>query len=62
MSAVDGMSLRGAERLARKIEAYWSSRGHTVQTIVVPENAVDDNATGTGIWVVRSSLVNGMPR
>jgi hypothetical protein len=54
----DWMSLNGAEWLAARIVAYWLERGHKVQATVVPDGAIGD----TPIWVVRTDLVNGMPR
>jgi hypothetical protein len=65
----DTCSKPGAERLARELDAFWHSQGHPeVQhgiekmSVRIPHNArpsADDKATG--IWVVRSNLMRGLP-
>lgn len=60
-----------AQRLARKITAYWRDRGYDIRCRVTREAARRDPETGSwlfwddapdGIWVVRSDAVNGMPQ
>lgn len=58
------MDERGAKKLAGIIRKYWSDRGYDVLTTIAPVTAkmgarsVDEKV----IWVVRSDMLNGMPR
>lgn len=52
-------------RRARKIEAYWQSRGATVICITryVPgKHSRDESRRFVGWWEVRSDMINGLPR
>ena len=53
----DYLSRRGAEELRTRIEDYWHSRGFAVTVDIAP-----DALFGERIWVVRSDMVNGLPR
>ena len=66
----DYHSRPGAEVLARQIENYWRSLGFNVRTWLVSfEQATDAPAGGNvhnsdrrgALWMVRSSLANGLP-
>lgn len=51
------MTRSEAEQLARRLEAYWKSKGSTaVLTRVEPYRFGRDN-----LFVVRSNLINGCP-
>ncbi|MDP6475942.1 MAG: hypothetical protein QF894_13645 [Alphaproteobacteria bacterium] len=66
----DCHSRHGAEMLARRIETYWRSLGFNVRTWLVPleaaapdprpRNALKSDRLGA-LWLVRSSLANGLP-
>ena len=56
----DTFSEEGAKQVKERIEAYWAARGHKVQVFIEKKGFVP---TLRGVhWVVRSDLVNGMPR
>jgi hypothetical protein len=52
-ATVDYLSKNGAERLARRIQGYWTGLGHTqVKVWIEPEG---------GAYAVRSNLRAGLP-
>jgi hypothetical protein len=53
----DTLSRSGAEYLAQRIASYWFSQGYVVETMVVPSSVFHDM-----VWVVRSNMINGLPR
>ncbi|WP_156436076.1 hypothetical protein [Bradyrhizobium pachyrhizi] len=55
IDVTDLYSKKGARLLAQVIADYWLNRGHIVfvESFQIPE---------TGLWGVRSTLVNGLPR
>jgi hypothetical protein len=53
----DTLSRTGAEELKARIEDYWHSRGFAVTVDIAP-----DALFGDRIWVVRSDMINGLPR
>jgi hypothetical protein len=54
---LDTLSRRGAEALRARIEDYWHSRGFAVTVDIRIETLF-----GQPFWVVRSDLINGLPR
>jgi hypothetical protein len=54
---LDTLSRKGAEELASRIIDYWYRQGYDVTVDILP-----DALFGDRIWVVRSNMVNGMPR
>lgn len=57
---VDVLSLKRAERMADGIRAYWRAQGYEVATWV--EHTPFHHKMRTAVIVVRSDLVNGLPR
>jgi len=61
----DTLSLEGAQQLARAVEAYWHSRGHTTVRTSVHEISLRGESSKSGtvgrVHVVRSNLVRGRP-
>jgi hypothetical protein len=66
----DCHSRHGAEMLARRIEIYWRSLGFNVHTWLVPHEAAAPHRQSRNtlmrdshgaLWLVRSSLANGLP-
>lgn len=56
----DTFSEAGAKQVKQRIEAYWGARGYKVQVFVEKKGFVP---TLRGAhWVVRSNLVDGLPR
>lgn len=56
----DTFSEEGAKQVKDQIEEYWSARGYEVQVYIEKKGFVP---TLRGAhWVVRSDLVDGMPR
>jgi hypothetical protein len=53
----DTLSRTGAEELKARIEDYWHSRGFAVTVDIRTETLF-----GQFLWVVRSDLINGLPR
>jgi hypothetical protein len=56
----DACTKAGADRIAKKIEAYWAARGRPVQTRIWNVGFV--SATRCARHDVRSDMVNGLPR
>lgn len=53
----DAFTEEGARALAKKIREYWKACGSIVTT------TVESGSVGDGrFWVVRSDMVNAMPR
>jgi hypothetical protein len=50
----------GAEKLKATLEAYWSARGHKITAWV--EQKGFSSAMRGAYWVVRSDLVDALPR
>ncbi len=65
-SSRDTFTLGGATRLANKIKRYWKQQGHEIAVWVEQTGYVttekDGSLTPGRVHVVRSNLVNGMPR
>lgn len=56
----DTFSEAGAKEVKKRIEDYWADRGHKVQVFIEKKGFVP---TLRGAhWVVRSNLVDGLPR
>lgn len=56
----DTFSEEGAKQVKERIEAYWDARGYKVQVFIEKKGFVP---TLRGAhWVVRSDLVDGLPR
>lgn len=56
----DWTSRAGAQRLAKRIEAYWRAKGATVTCTTMAEGVL--NSPDVAHHVVRSDMVNGLPR
>jgi hypothetical protein len=54
------MTKHTAAMLARRIEAFWRKRGGVVKCRT--EMMMDAGSERGASWVVRSDLLNGMPR
>jgi hypothetical protein len=52
----------GAALLAANIEAFWRQRGKAVATFLVRKTGPRNGAERAPYVVVRSNMVNGMPR
>jgi hypothetical protein len=46
----------GAEKIAKRVEAYWLAKGHTVKAWIEPV------PRRRGVFQVRSDLINGAPK
>ena len=57
----DSFSAEGAGLLASDIREYWRNRGHRVK-VWLEELILDPkDKESTGLFVIRSNLVNGRP-
>lgn len=61
----DSLTEKGANRLAERIKGHWRVRGHDVKVwteIMDKSLGADQVASGHAVYVVRSDMINGLPR
>jgi hypothetical protein len=56
----DESSIEGGQRLANEINAYWKARGYEAGARIDREGF--DTTMRSGYTVIRSKLVNGLPK
>ena len=61
MNRKETMTEHGARDHARTIIEYWMKRGYTPAVTVVASDKVDSHHRAF-LYVVRSDMLNGMPR
>jgi hypothetical protein len=62
MAGSDNLTSAGAAHLADKIRHHWAEKGHVVKVwIEVQQASHDDLKKERALYVVRSTLCNGLP-